>query len=299
MLEAPPPPMPDERTKRSGRNGPNLASPEDLDQLIAVVRPSNWMLLGALFVPLLAVAVWGFAGRVETTVTAPGIVLDGAIHDAAATGTGVVARVAVAPGQTVELDAVLVELDLRARDVAADRGGVRTAAVRSPCPGRVLELLTEPGRLATAGQPVVRLSCPAPNGQPLQVVFYVAGGDGKRVGVGMAVRVAPASVQVEEYGYLVGEVVRAAAYPSTREAMLLTLKHEQLVAELGGAGLPFEIVAELTADPRAPSGYRWTSGLGPAQAIGTGTTATVQVTVASRRPAELVLPMLRGLWSRP
>ena len=54
-----------------------LDSPEKLDEYIRVVRPGVWLLLACVIVLLIGACVWGFAGQVDSTVSAIVCIDDG------------------------------------------------------------------------------------------------------------------------------------------------------------------------------------------------------------------------------
>ena len=54
-----------------------LTSPEKLDEYIRVSTPSIWILLGAMFVFLAGVFVWGIFGHLDTVVTGTAVVRNG------------------------------------------------------------------------------------------------------------------------------------------------------------------------------------------------------------------------------
>ena len=75
--------------------------------------------------------------------------------------------------------------------------------------------------------------------------------------------------------------------------MQRVLKNDKLVAGLAGGDAPYEVHADLVIDAGTPSRYKWSSSRGPPLTIQSGTLIGAQITVASRRPAEMVLPWLR------
>ncbi|MEM7586093.1 MAG: NHLP bacteriocin system secretion protein [Acidobacteriota bacterium] len=162
--------------------------------------------------------------------------------------------------------------------------------VRSPYAGRVLELMTDAGNLVGPGARMLTLEA---LGQEVEGILYVPAGDGKKVRPGMEVRISPSTVKVEEYGFILGEVISVSEFPVTPEGLRRVLRNETLLSELGGDAAPIEVVARLGVDPSTPSGYRWSSSTGPPTQVFSGTICTASVVVESRRPIELVLPKIR------
>ncbi len=163
----------------------------------------------------------------------------------------------------------------------------------SPYAGRVLELMAGEGDLVSPGVPVMKLGLAEEGTNDLRVILYVPTEDGKKIRAGMAIQIAPATVRPEEFGYIEGTVTHVADFPSTTQGMMHVLKNDQLVGQLSQAGAPFEVEAALTLDPAVFSGYRWTSSLGPPVRIHSGTPCTAWITVATQRPASLVIPGLK------
>ena len=75
--------------------------------------------------------------------------------------------------------------------------------------------------------------------------------------------------------------------------MLQVLQNENLVRDLSKGGTPILVMANLFPDPKTPSGFKWSSGLGPPIKIQSGTLCSADVVIDTRRPIDLVLPFLR------
>jgi len=163
--------------------------------------------------------------------------------------------------------------------------------------GRILEVLTEQGRMAAAGEAILRLDQTDGRGGagPLEAVIYVPSMYGKQVHVGMTMLVSPTTVKQEEFGQILATVTYVSDFPATTRGMQRTLKNEQLVTSLAGRDAPFEVHARLLADPATASQLKWTSSKGPPVRIESGALATANVAVDRRRPIELVLPLMREL----
>lgn len=165
--------------------------------------------------------------------------------------------------------------------------------VLSPYTGRILEIMTEPGKILGRGEPVLSLDLTGQAIHDLVAVVYVPAMHGKMVKPGMQIQVSPSTVRQEEFGFMLGQVTFVSDFPSTPRGMLRVLKNEPLVQALSGGGAPYEVHASLVVDPSTPSTYRWSSSQGPPMRIESGTLAGATVTVNEDRPIAKVIPLLR------
>ncbi len=167
--------------------------------------------------------------------------------------------------------------------------------VKSPGPGRVLEVQAKRGDLVSIGRPMVSLQPPGQNTDGLQAVIYVPPIDGKFVTPDMNVQLSPFAAPREEFGFLLGKVQYVSEFPSTEAGMVNTLGNPTLVQTLMGQGAPFAVYASLVVDDRPdnPSGFAWSSPRGQEITVNSGTLCNVTITVSERRPLELVMPFFR------
>ena len=89
-----------------------MSSPEQLDELMKVTSPVDWLALGGLGAILLAATIWGFTGQITTRVDGQGILLRGeAVLDVTANGNGRLVSVAVEAGEIVEKGDVVAQIE--------------------------------------------------------------------------------------------------------------------------------------------------------------------------------------------
>ena len=159
--------------------------------------------------------------------------------------------------------------------------------------GRVIEVRSMVGDVVAPGKPVVSLELMGEKGK-IEALLYVDSRQGKTLRPGMEVQLSPSIVKKERHGLLLGKVRTVESFPSTRQGMMRILHNEQLVesflAETNGT--PIGVRAELDPEPSTPSGYKWTSGVGPDVTLTSGTRCTGSVTTRTQRPIELVFPAL-------
>jgi HlyD family secretion protein len=211
-----------------------------------------------------------------------------------------------------ERELLSIDLKLASAERKADALRDRLAAessVTTPYEGRVAELKVNPGELVERGTALFTLmprnseipTVETPPGDgagkaemgPLVAVLYVAPSFGKQVRPGATVEVAVSTARREEYGFVIGRVRSVAEIPSTAEGMQRVLKNKQLVQTMSNNAAPFEIVADLFADPATPSGYRWSSSHGPNLKINSGTLVEADIEVRNLPILSLVIPQMR------
>jgi HlyD family secretion protein len=194
-----------------------------------------------------------------------------------------------------EVSASRTKIAAQERGIAVlDRQMKSNAEVVSQHTGRILEIIADQGTLVSAGDAIVTLDLSGRTVKELEVVLYVPSSYGKQIQVGMTAYVSPSTVKREEFGLMVGRVTYVSDYPATSRGMLRILKNDKLLASLVGADAPYEVHADLLVDEHTFSGYRWSSSHGPPLKIQSGTRAAAYITVATRRPIEMVIPILRA-----
>ena len=166
-------------------------------------------------------------------------------------------------------------------------------AIKSTQEGVVLEILAEIGGRVFAGNALVRLEYGAGKLQSYIVYAYIPTAFGKRIQPDMPVEVELSNVRVEEYGAIMGKVVQISPYPVSRDNIGKIIQNEGLADYLmGNNKAVVQIIIEPELDPTTPSGYKWTSGKGPAIKLSIGTVCLVKG-LAGR---ESVIFHLISLW---
>ena len=100
------------------------ASPEQLDYLVQITRPSDWILIFAICLALAGALTWGVVGRVPTRTAGEGILISGGgrVVEAASDAAGRLASISVSVGDRVvqgQLLAQIVQTDIQQRHTNA------------------------------------------------------------------------------------------------------------------------------------------------------------------------------------
>jgi HlyD family secretion protein len=163
-----------------------------------------------------------------------------------------------------------------------------SGSIQSPVSGKVIELLANTGSMINSGTLIMKVEQTGEN-EDLEAITYVNGTEGKRIEAGMKVKLAPSTVEVEEYGFIWGTVTYVSEYPSSYQGMLRVLGNESLAESfLSQSGPPIAVRLSLDKDENTFSGYKWTSGDGPPTKIRTGTICGARIEVKESSPVELL-----------
>jgi HlyD family secretion protein len=100
------------------------ASPEQLDHLVRITRPFDWILAFVLVLGLATVVTWGVIGRIPTRAAGEGILVSsgGRVVDAVAAAAGRLATIEVVVGDHIErgqVIATIVQSDIQQRNTNA------------------------------------------------------------------------------------------------------------------------------------------------------------------------------------
>jgi HlyD family secretion protein len=192
----------------------------------------------------------------------------------------------------------------------------RNTQIKSHVYGQVAQVLTANDDLVKEGAPVVLLHSPrAERGgddpdSPYESIVFVPAGEGKKIEVGYAVEVSPATVKREEHGFIRGRVVGVSELPATKLAMEAALAHPELVDAFLKRFAPGVLLrvhikleelkpSDLAAGGRSLSElknqFRWSSASGPLQPLKTGTMCQAAIVVKKQRLISLILPWTKEL----
>lgn len=162
--------------------------------------------------------------------------------------------------------------------------------VLSEYDGRVIELTASEGDMVGPG---LRLLTLESFDAPIEAVIYIPAEDGKKVRPGMDVLLSPSTVKAEEYGFIRGRVKTVSDYPMSAEGLMRVLRNEKLVEDLTGSSAPIEVSVDLIEDVTTPSGFKWSSSVGPPHPVFSGTPCSATVAVERKLPLSYVIPLFR------
>lgn len=167
------------------------------------------------------------------------------------------------------------------------------STVLSPEEGRALEILVRLGDQVDVKTPLTWMERPQDLGNQELVFFsYFPVQVGNRIKSGMSVTIEPTTVNVQEYGSIIGRVKEVSPFTLSEQQLLSTLGNRQLVKYLTEDLLSvIQVIVEGKPDPSTESGFAWTSGEGPPFKIPTGSVSVVKVLVEEQPPISYLIPL--------
>jgi len=87
------------------------SSPDELDHLVSITKPADWILAAVVTVALVAAIVWGIYGRIPSRVSGQGILVgSGRVVDAVSAAEGRLASLSISVGDHVERGQLIAQI---------------------------------------------------------------------------------------------------------------------------------------------------------------------------------------------
>lgn len=293
-----------------------LRSPDRLDALLPITTPIGWMGLLAVGLLLLSIVIWSIFGSLTVRADGVGMIIDyGGVTDISHVTGGKVASVYVREGSQIKKGDLIArleqsdqsadtniakfesELASNMRDMSSQVYQYRAKIykqqmardVTSDYDGIVDEVMVRKGSIIGSGSPICTVRLTQKNAD-LMGVLYVPVDKGKRIETGQTIQIVPSGVDAQESGSLVGVVRTVSSYPVSLKSVEQQVGNPELSQRLmtSGQGAVMEVRFILVRDENSPSGYLWTSVVGPHKPVSAGSFCTGSIIIERRPPIEKV-----------
>ena len=265
-----------------------IASPDQMDQSMTVVRPSTVLALISVFIMMVVAVLWCIFGTVPEVVHGRGVIINiDKIESIKYPGTGIVENIFISHGERVYNGQVIARIE---QENGEKSGSVQVLANSS---GVVMEIPLRKGDYIQPGTTIAVIDT-ADVDMPIEALVYFSGTDGKKLKPGMKIGLVPSTVKQEEYGYIVGIIMEVSSFPVSDNYLHASLQNTALVNTFRQIMNPIEVKVSIVPDPQSFSGYKWSSSNGPQQKIGSGFMCDASVITESRRPVSILIPWIRN-----
>ena len=189
------------------------------------------------------------------------------------------------------------DVELQVREAQRELEGLEKqrgylTSVDSPFAGRVVELKSGKGMLATKNGAIASIERIGAGSGDLEAIMFVPAGEGKKIERNAQAEIVPSTVEREDKGFVRGAVRYVSDYPATAQSLAGLLANEELVRDLGGGVAPYEVRIALEKDPRTGH-YQWSRDNDAAPALQSGTLCEGAIRVKDERPLGFVLPAFK------
>jgi hypothetical protein len=271
-----------------------LSSPEQLDQLIQVVNPKYWVMLSALAIVVIIFAISLIYGEVPITISGEGIIMNPkGIQGIIAEETGYIKNIAVSDNNMVVKDQVIAEIKPLSVNTEEDNAPEtsnkkrQNVKVTSPDAGKLFAFWVIDNDYVKSGDTIGVIETPC---SELEALIFIPLFESKKIEPNMKVEISPSTINKENYGYLNGEVTEVGEYPLTRTSLMGYVRNTTLVDRFLDNSMPIKVNVKLLKNPDSPSGYMWSSGMGPKFKISKATLCSARIIVGEVKPISLFLP---------
>ena len=125
-----------------------------------------------------------------------------------------------------------------------------------------------------------------------QVICYVPISSGKKIVPGMEAVVCPTTVNQQEYGNMMGEVVAVDPYVTSYEDIVAALGSESLAQMFSQNGPVVAVTCKLRTDATTVSGFWWSNDNGATVVLAEGTIMIVDIILEEKSPISMLLPFI-------
>lgn len=180
-----------------------------------------------------------------------------------------------------------------AKDKAAIEAQLQYARIYSPVKGLLLEWFAKPGSNVDKGNLIARLEIQEENQRKIVFYGYIPI-ENKRIVPETPVLIELSNVNSQEYGAMLGRIISVSKKAISPEALTHFIHNSSLIEYLQHKqSAVIEVIIEPELDPRTPSGYRWTSGIGPSIELSSGTLCSFKGRIEEISPLYYFFPLWR------
>ena len=302
-----------------------MRSPEQLDMMLPITTPNNWIVIAAVCMALFSILLWSIFGAFTETASGMGLITDSAgVANISHIAGGKVTEVYVNTGSVVKKGDLIAKIEQAAQTAdtrmamynmelaSNDRDAMNKVyqydakkyqqdineEIYSDYDGIVDSLLVGPGTIINSGAPIctVRLT---QDRDELTGIFFIPVDKGKRVEPGMTIQLAPNGVDVSQSGSLLGVVRSVSKYPVSGEEVQNSLGNAHLAQWILSQekSSVMRVEFDLVKDKDSESGYLWTSVVGEHKPITAGSFCMGSIVIERIPPLQKIFYKL-SQWLR-
>lgn len=167
--------------------------------------------------------------------------------------------------------------------------------INSNCTGTVVGIYAQVGQSVSQGTKILKVKQDNQVDEENFILCYVPLADAKKIDVGMKVTATPSTVDEQEYGHMIGEVVSVGEYCADTQEMVSKLGDEALVNSFQSNGPVIEVIVALDIDETTMSGYAWSNKKGNNVTLTENTFISLKIITDEKAPITKLIPSIKKI----
>ncbi len=290
-----------------------MATPEQLDKQVKIMRPSVWIIFAALVAAVITFVVWSFTYKITNGIKMSGVVFtNNNIVSNTADRECKVTDVLVYEGDYVEIGDIIavVSNDGLLEKIEESRyrlslinensseyillsdqieklinSYVASTVIKSSTAGYI-QSVKPCGSALTAGDTISAIMTDSGYNE---VVAYVSMQSANSLSLGMKAQVSPAYAAREEYGYMTGVITSISDTPVSEESILAKMGTMSYVEGIIPPESCVEVRIRLDFDEKSGNSYKWSNRKGENLPVALGTQCSVIIVTNEYLPIEMLI----------
>lgn len=289
-----------------------MATPEQLDKQVKIVRPATWVIGIILILSLITFILWGFTYQVSNGVNLNGVVFtNNDVINIKAERECIVTDVFVEINDYVEMGDIIAVIsnnelldkisekrsEISTLDVNSDvyrlleseidnliNEYVASTVIKSNCSGYIQSVQSDGSALSAGDEITTIMSDSGYN----EIIAYVPLQTAQNLTIGMTAQISPSYAPREEYGYMSGSITEISDTPVTEESIISKMGTLSYTDGILPETACVEVHIKLNLDENSSNGYKWSNSKGENLSVNLGTQCNIIVISSEYHPIELL-----------
>ena len=294
----------------------SIATPEQLDQQVKIMKPVTWLILVTLIVGLITLVLWSVTGNITNGTSFAGVVFPNSdVKNMTVNYSGIVKDVLVAEGDYIEVGDIIgvvynqnaldyleeIKYNMSAGDegskeyeafeemlAAAKQSYISNSMITSSYSGYV-QSVKRCNAVVAEGDTIAVIMINDEASTYNEVVVYVPIQTAITLSLGMEAQISPAFAPREEYGYMEGVITSISSIPITEESILKHMGTLSYVQDILPEKTCVEVRIKLSLYEASVNSYKWSNPNGENLPVEIGTMCDVFVVTKEQKPINLLL----------
>lgn len=293
----------------------SIATPEQLDQQVKIMKPVTWLILCAVSLGFVTLAVWSIKGNITSGTSLKGIIYPNSdVLLVSANTSGIIKDLLVDDGEYVEVGDIIAtvqnqnELDkikdmniklsmyemtspeYKEYEIAvqdAKQKYIADSVIESSYSGYI-QTVKKGNTIINEGDSIATI---IPNDKAStynEVIVYVSKQIAISLSCGLEAEISPEYAPREKYGYMKGIVTSISTVPVTEDSIIKHMGTLSYVSNIMPEANSVEVRIKLNLSEDSSDSYQWSNPKGEKLSIEIGTVCDIFIVTKEQKPINLL-----------